>query len=172
MAQVRKLIGLLLVMAAIIGVPVAYHVFSSATDRILAFSSLPSPPLDVYPFLAAFFMVIGLFWVFWAYSYLHFVGLGSPVEVFRVALHPTELLVTTGPYAYTRNPMFLGLLFVLLAVALYGKSITGLALLPIIAIAGLEYLRVYEEPVLKERFGQEYSSYRKSVPALFPRNRR
>lgn len=172
MAGVRKLIGLIVVIAVLIGVPVAYFVVSSAIDRILALSPLPSPPLDIYPFLAAFFLVIGLFWVFWAYSYLHFVGLGAPVEIFRVALLPTELLVTTGPYAYTRNPMFLGLLFVMLAVALYGMSISGLMMLPIIAIAGLEYLRAYEEPVLKKRFGQEYSSYRRSVPALIPGIRR
>jgi protein-S-isoprenylcysteine O-methyltransferase Ste14 len=100
------------------------------------------------------------------------VGLGSPVEIFRFVLLPTQQLVTRGPYAYTRNPMFLGVLFLLLAIALHGMSITALALLPILLLVGLEYIRVYEEPALRERFGEEYRQYRRSVPALIPRFRR
>jgi len=172
MSQARKLTGLFLVLAFIIGVPLGYYGFCSVIDHVLALPPLSAALLNVYPFLTAFSLVIGLFWVFWAYSYLHFVGLGSPVEAFQVALHPTQLLVTTGPYAYSRNPMFLGVLFLLLAVALHGRSVTGLMLLPIILLVGLEYIRAYEEPALQKRFGDEYRQYRRSVPALIPRFKR
>lgn len=172
MSQARKLTGLFLVLAFIIGVPLGYRALCWVIDRVLALPPLSAALLNVYPFLTAFSVVVGLFWIFWAYSYLHFVGLGSPVEAFQVALHPTQQLVTTGPYAYSRNPMFLGVLFLLLAVALYGRSVTGLALLPIILLIGLEYIRAYEEPALRKRFGDEYRQYRRSVPALIPRFKR
>lgn len=172
MSQTRKTVGLFLVLAFIIGVPLAYYAFCSVIDGLLKLPPLSAALLNVYPFLTAFSVVVGLFWIFWAYSYLHFVGLGSPVEAFQVALHPTQQLVTTGPYAYSRNPMFLGVLFLLLAVALNGRSVTGLLLLPIILLVGLEYIRAYEEPALRKRFGDEYKQYRRSVPALIPRFRR
>ncbi len=168
MSLIRKLAGLGALLVVIIGIPAFYYAFSWLTDRILALAPLPEAPLDAYLFLSALSVAVGLFWVFWAWSYLHFVGRGSPIEM----ILPTEQLVTTGPYAYTRNPMLLGLLFLLLATALYWRSVTALVLLPGAALAALEYIRANEEPILRERFGREYSQYRRVVPALIPRRRR
>ena len=115
MSWIRRLISLLIVVVAAIVIPAVYYAFAWLTDRILALPPLPPAPLNGYLFLSALSVLVGLFWIFWAYSYILFVGRGSPVEVLWLALLPTEQLVTTGPYAYTRNPMFLGLLFMLLA---------------------------------------------------------
>ena len=172
MSWIRNLTGLWIMFAVITAVGVLLNSFAWLMDRILALPPLPPAPLNAYLFVAALSMVIGLFWLLWAYSYLRFVGRGSPIELLGLGLYPTEQLVTTGPYAYTRNPMFLGLLFLLLAVGLLNGSITALVLLPIVTLAGLEYIRVYEEPVLAERFGEEYRLYRRSSPALIPRLRR
>lgn len=120
-------------------------------------------------FLGAACIIIGLFWITWAYSYLHFVGQGIPLELFGYALHPTRILVTTGPYAYTRNPMLLGESFLLLAVALLQPSLSGLLLIPIIALLLLGYLKLFEEPALGKRFGGDYEEYRRNVPLVFPR---
>lgn len=168
MSWIRKLIGLWALLVIVVAIPAVYHAVSWLIDGIFALSPLPQAPLNAYLFVSAFCVAVGLFWVFWAYSYLNFVGRGSSIEM----ILPTERLVTTGPYAYTRNPMLLGLLFLLLAIALYGRSIAGLVLLPAAALAALEYIRANEEPILRERFGREYSLYRRSVPALIPRFRR
>jgi protein-S-isoprenylcysteine O-methyltransferase Ste14 len=64
--------------------------------------------------------------------------------------------------------MILGLLFILLAVALFDMSLSGIILIPILAALFLIYVREFEEPILERRFDGDYIKYRKSVPALLP----
>jgi protein-S-isoprenylcysteine O-methyltransferase Ste14 len=111
---------------------------------------------------------LGLFWITWAYSYLLFVGQGSPLEAFGAALEPTKRLVTTGPYAYVRNPMEFGFLLILLGVGFLENSITGLIMAPISAIIAALYLKIFEEKLLLRRFGVAYEHYREHVPMLIP----
>jgi len=167
MSRIRRFVGHWIALIAFgIVVPGVFYLITTSVDRALALPPLLPAPYNV--FFVALSLTIGLFWVLWPYSYLHFVGLGSPVEVFGIALYPTQRLVTTGPYAYTRNPMFLGLLFLLLAVGFATRSISALVLIPILAVLGVLYLRKYEEPGLVRRFGQEYLEYRNAVPMLTP----
>lgn len=170
MPRLKKFIGfwiILIMFGALI--PGTFYQVSVWLDRVLGFQPFLSEPNNA--FASAFALIIGVFWVTWSYSYLHFVGMGSPVEAFGKALYPTQKLVVTGPYAYTRNPMMFGLLFVLLAIALYAGSISGLILIPILALFVVAYLRRFEEPGLVRRFGEDYIGYRKAVPMLIPKLR-
>ena len=167
MSRKRKFIGFWIVLIMFGAVfPGAFYLMSFLLDAVLGLPRFVSQPAGV--FLAAFCVATGLFWITWAYSYLHFVGRGSPIEAFGLALYPTQTLVTTGPYAYTRNPMLVGLIFLLLAIAFYRGSISGLALIPIIAVAAVLYIKAFEEPGLARRFGEEYVEYRRKVPMLIP----
>jgi protein-S-isoprenylcysteine O-methyltransferase Ste14 len=80
-------------------------------------------------------------------------------------LHPEQstALVTTGIYRHTRNPMYLGLLLVLLGFAIW----LGNVLAPIMLVAFVLYLTrfqiVPEERVLREKFGEEYARYMRRV---------
>ena len=148
-------------------VPLAFWFVALALDRSFGLKPILGEPTS--QILCAACVLIGAFWISWAYSYLLFVGKGLPVELFGRALHPTSVLVTTGPYAYTRNPMILGVLFVLLGVALLEGSISGLVLVPISALATFLYLAEFEEKGLVRRFGKDYEQYRGEVPRLFPR---
>ena len=83
---------------------------------------------------------------------------------------PPERLVTSGPFALCRNPMYLGHLIFLagLALSLHSWLGAGLAL----ASAAWLQLRVRrDERRLAERFGRAYMQYRARVkrwiPALF-----
>ena len=107
-----------------IAAPVVFWFISRWLDREIGFGPIMSAPISLI--LGAAAILFGVFWVSWAHSYLLFVGKGVPLEVFGWAIHPTRVLVTTGPYAYTRNPMALGLLFILLGVAFLRGSISGL----------------------------------------------
>jgi len=170
MARVRKFIGFWIALFAFGALfPGAFYLVSTWLDNVFRFPHFPTEPLN--QFLAAIALVIGTFWVLWAYSYLHFVGKGSPVEAFGIALYPTQTLVTSGPYAYTRNPMVLGELFVLLGIALIARSIGGLILIPVVGCLAVVYLRIFEEPGLVRRFDVQYIEYRKRVPILLPRFR-
>ena len=81
-----------------------------------------------------------------------------------------ERLVTGGPYAYTRNPMYLGHVIFLVGLALTLHSV--LAALIAVASAVFFHARVRrDEKRLSERFGGPYAEYcarvKRWVPALF-----
>jgi len=79
-----------------------------------------------------------------------------------------EALVTAGPYAYVRNPMYLGTAIGLLAFA--GMSGLWYAVLAVAAILAVVYAGsiAYEEAFLSAHFGEEYRRYREAVPRLLP----
>jgi protein-S-isoprenylcysteine O-methyltransferase Ste14 len=81
-----------------------------------------------------------------------------------------ERLVTHGPYAYTRNPMYLGHLIFLVGLALSLRS--GLA--AVIALASAVFFQVRvrrDEKRLREFFGAPYAEYcgrvKRWIPFLF-----
>jgi len=79
-----------------------------------------------------------------------------------------EELTTTGPYAYTRNPLYLGSLILAIGFAIAARS-HWVALVLVILFLGI-YLPVIraEEKYLGEHF-PEFASYAGRVPRLFPR---
>ncbi|TKD60718.1 isoprenylcysteine carboxylmethyltransferase family protein [Flavobacterium sp. ASW18X] len=84
-----------------------------------------------------------------------------------VALQNTTTLVTTGIYGYTRNPMYLALLLVLLAWGLY----LGNAFNILLAAGFVYYMNAYqiipEEQMLISKFGKAYRIYLKGVRRWF-----
>ena len=159
------------IVASLVGIglaiPIAFWFAARAIDRALHLSPVIDAPAT--QILSAGSILVGAFWISWAYSYLLFVGKGLPLEAFGRAFHPTRVLVTTGPYAYTRNPAVLGMLFLLLGVALLEGSISGLVMVPIVAVLTFIYLAVFEERGLAARFPDDYPEYRQNVPLLRPR---
>lgn len=153
----------------LIAIPIAFWYITVGIDRAAGWNRIVGEPAS--SIVSAMSILIGLFWITWAYSFLLFVGKGLPLEAFGYAVHPTRYMVTTGPYAYTRNPMVLGLLFIFLGLAFLRGSISGFWLVPLIGIMIYLYLIRFEEPGLIQRFGPDYERYRRSVPALFPRIR-
>lgn len=84
----------------------------------------------------------------------------TPAEPWK----PTTAITRRGPYGRTRNPMYLGMAFVHLAVA-FGLQSTGIAvaLLPAVLIIDLLVVR-REEAYLLDRFGDAYAEYKARVP--------
>jgi protein-S-isoprenylcysteine O-methyltransferase Ste14 len=79
-------------------------------------------------------------------------------------------LTTTGPYAYTRNPLYLGSMLIAFGFAVAAHSWwTALALAVLFALIYFPTIRA-EEVFLRERF-TEYDEYAKRVPRLIPRLR-
>jgi len=77
---------------------------------------------------------------------------------------PTTAITDRGPYARTRNPMYLGMACIHLAVAI-GSQDTGILLGLIAAVLTIDRLVVRrEEAYLLDRFGEPYSMYRANVP--------
>jgi protein-S-isoprenylcysteine O-methyltransferase Ste14 len=90
---------------------------------------------------------------------------GTPVPV-----SPPPKLITTGLYAYIRNPMALGALLILEGLGFYYGSLSLIiffAPLPVVLYA--LYIKAVEEPELTLRFGREYLEYKSRVPMFIPR---
>jgi protein-S-isoprenylcysteine O-methyltransferase Ste14 len=79
-----------------------------------------------------------------------------------------SLLTTSGPYAHTRNPLYLGSLLITAGFGIAGRSWwIGVIILAIFATIYLPVIRA-EEDFLRTRF-TEFQGYADRVPRLFPR---
>jgi len=79
-----------------------------------------------------------------------------------------EALATSGPYAYTRNPLYLGSLLIGVGFAVAARSWwVGVALVVMFFAIYLPVIRD-EEAFLSQRF-PEFEEYARRVPRMFPR---
>ncbi len=76
---------------------------------------------------------------------------------------PADFLVAAGPYRYTRNPMYLGMTLVGLAVALAFASLPAAVLSILAAVIVDRAVIRREEAYLSRRFGQGYQDYMQRV---------
>jgi protein-S-isoprenylcysteine O-methyltransferase Ste14 len=80
-----------------------------------------------------------------------------------ITLEVTKL-VNTGPYSFTRNPMYLGATGVLIAYAVARRSWPALIPAALYAIIIDRVQIPAEEAALQEHFGTEYARYRAVTP--------
>lgn len=84
---------------------------------------------------------------------------GTNVEVYR----PSTSLVVTGPYRYTRNPIYVGLTVAYVGAALLADSVWVLILVvPIVLITHFGVI-LREERYLASKFGAAYHDYMRSL---------
>ena len=84
-------------------------------------------------------------------------------------LAKNQKLATSGPYAYTRNPLYLGSALMGVGFALAGGSwILALACLVLFAAIYWPVIR-REEEYLRREFGEVYDHYARRVPLFLPR---
>jgi len=80
-----------------------------------------------------------------------------------VPMRPTTALVTSRPYRVSRNPMYLGMVVLYVALALSLGVIWALALLPVVVLAVDRLVIAREEAYLDRKFGDEYREYKRRV---------
>jgi protein-S-isoprenylcysteine O-methyltransferase Ste14 len=93
--------------------------------------------------------------------------LGRHWSVSARVLHGHRL-VTTGPYAYVRHPLYLGMLLFLVAAGLAETTPAVVAVAIGLYLVGFAIRTRAEEQLMRETFGEEWERYRNRVPALFP----
>jgi protein-S-isoprenylcysteine O-methyltransferase Ste14 len=78
-------------------------------------------------------------------------------------------LATTGPYAYTRNPLYLGSIIIAIGFAVASRDVwVAIGIVVFFAVIYVPVIRA-EEAFLRQRF-PEYESYAQHVPRLLPRS--
>lgn len=88
-------------------------------------------------------------------------------STFRARLYRGQRLVTSGPYAIVRHPMYVGLAIAALGALLLYQTWTTLAFVTALPVLVVRAKR--EDEVLADRFGAEWEAYRDRVPAWIPR---
>ena len=107
---------------------------------------------DFSIFLTLALVVVGVALILWSVRVAGVRDLASP-----------DLLITDGPYALSRNPMYLSWMVIYLAVFFLNPSL-WLAILFFPAILLTHYLAILpEERVLNQKFGDRYEQYCKKV---------
>jgi protein-S-isoprenylcysteine O-methyltransferase Ste14 len=132
---------------------------------LLMRSWLPQLPLELesarviglIPLIAG---VLVYLWCVW-----DFIGArGTPAPI-----DPPKELVVKGLYRYVRNPMYVGILLIIIGEAiLFEAGLLALYALVVFLVTHT-FVILYEEPTLQRLFGERYKRYRREVGRWLPR---
>ena len=119
-------------------------------------------PAGLWPFwLGAVVTIAGLLLAIWAREHL-----GSNWSR-SVTIKQDHELITTGPYAVVRHPIYTGILTGFLGMAIAISQLRGLIVFVLIFLAFWIKLRM-EEQWMRSQFGEAYESYAHQTAALVP----
>lgn len=114
--------------------------------------------------LGVFLLAAGLAVVLESFARLAFEGRGTPAPI-----APAATLVVSGLYRYVRNPMYLGVLAVVVGQALLLGSLALLAYAGVLWLLFHLFVLGYEERALRRQFGGSYETYQAHVRRWCPR---
>lgn len=137
--------------------PLVYLVFIACAWGLARWAplDLPSHQLVTYGGWAS--IVVGVLLMLWAARemYRH-----------RTTINPygtPSSLLQSGPFRFSRNPIYLADTFVYCGVALLLSSLWPWLLLPLLILCMQRMVIVYEEHLLTRLFGDQYRAYRRRV---------
>lgn len=126
----------------------------------------PQLETGILAYLALPLWIMGgviLLWSFW--NFLH-EGRGTPAPI-----DPPKQLVATGFYRYVRNPMYVGVLLMLIGHFLWFGFWWLLIYAALAFLTVHLFVILYEEPTLRRKFGAAYEDYLRTVPRWIPKLR-
>ena len=137
-------------------------IISFYLDRYFGFPEFVFKPYTT--FVALLFFIPGVISWLWSAGKF-FKTKGTPVPI-----NPPPILVTDGPYAYSRNPMLTGLFLVMAGIGIFCGSITlTFIMTPLFIFMSILEFKYIEEPELTKRFGDEYTKYKERTPIIIPK---
>lgn len=129
---------------------------------LVVFSGRKLFTVDIWFWAACALLGMGIGLAWWAVR-----ALGDEWRL-KAVVTEDHKLVTAGPYAFVRHPVYLSLFSMMLGSGLMVCGNARLALACAIFAVGTEIRVRAEEGLLRERFGAEFERYRKSVKAWLP----
>ena len=144
-------IGLAAILLSLIGYfKDSHHYFYSYLTAFMFFTGIS---------LSALFLVSGLFVGFSAI----FKFIKNKTTVNPVKIENASTLVNSGIFKYTRNPMYLGMLFILISISLNFNLYGGFIVVLLFYFFINKFQIKPEEKVMEEIFGDEYIEYKKTT---------
>ncbi len=138
-----------------------FIVLALMMDR--SFRMMPFPPAPIGLYLGIPLNIVGFTLIVWCLLKFWKVK-GTPVP-----FNPPQTLVTSGPYAYVRNPMLSGIFFLLFGLGFALQSVFLIFVFtPLFIAVNVAEIKTIEEPELAIRLGQDYLEYKKKTPMFFP----
>lgn len=125
----------------------------------LAPVALPAPALA--RLVGALLLGAGLALVLWASSTL------ARARTAILPHHPATRLVTTGPFAWSRNPIYLGEVMLIAGLGGIQASLAYLVAAVVLILAMTHFAIVREEQHLAARFGADWQAYASRVGRWF-----
>lgn len=115
-------------------------------------------PLQFHHYAGAIIFIIGLAIMLSCIISFAVKGRGtlSPVD-------PTKQLVVSGLYKFSRNPMYVGVMLMLIGEAVFTQSVSLSVYSLFIFLFFHLFILIHEEPQLKRVFGEDYIAYRQKV---------
>ena len=137
--------------------PAIYVAFFLVGMALQRYVPVPRLPIGTGRVLGAVLMLSWLLLTTWSFKCLW----ASATSV--VPVRPTTAIVIEGPYRFTRNPMYLGLLLLYVGVACWFGLVWPLLLAPVLMwVIGVSVVG-REERYLTRKFGDEYRRYQEHV---------
>jgi protein-S-isoprenylcysteine O-methyltransferase Ste14 len=95
-------------------------------------------------------------------------GLGAVIAFRRARTtldpyHPVSSIVTSGMYGFSRNPIYLGFLLMVIGIPLNAGTYWGIILAPVFILLCNKLVIEHEEAYLEKRFGEVYTKYKSHV---------
>jgi len=146
-------------------------------------TSIPKIPPPIF-FLAALVVMILLNsfvpmgrWLYYPWRHLGIIiivigfslSLGSGIYFRKLGTNPrpgtqANVLVTKGPFRFTRNPMYLGLLTMLIGVSILLGSYSPLFIIPLLFVILHTQFVLREEKLMEGWFAESYLEYKSKTP--------
>jgi len=144
--------------AGVIAPPPLIYLTSLVIGLVLR-ALVPTPflPRGLAFMLGAVLIAIAVWLSLWGVRVMHRAGTSE-----RTSL-PTTALVTTGPFRYSRNPLYVSLTLGYLGIAAAAQSLWALALLIVVLAVMRQGVIGREERYLERRFGADYLRYKERV---------
>jgi protein-S-isoprenylcysteine O-methyltransferase Ste14 len=123
----------------------------------------PSEISSVYPINLLGLLIISLGFGFIITANYYLLVKGRIGLEAREPFHVPSTLVTAGPYRYSRNPIYLGVVLLLLGFAIMFMSLTVFFSTVIVFLVFWRFFVRWEEKKLEEAFGEQYLTYKNQV---------
>lgn len=159
----QKLLALLKTGIFTIFVPgtVAFYVPLRLVGAERHWRDWPSASWQFFGIPLLFFGICVYLWCAWDFAVT---GLGTPAPI-----DAPRVLVVKGLYRFVRNPMYVGVLSTILGWAIWFASRRTLIYLAGVWLAFHLFVLLFEEPVLRGKFGPSYEDYCRRVHRWLPR---